>query len=387
MKRIFALVLCFVLLLTQTGLGDTFKENAPDTAVDIGFDQFTGLDDPDMLQYIEDSIYMQLVDTFDSDDYIIDDISVIYISQEYLDEVAFNTRLNIYFGYTLSELDAAFEGKRYIFTYDGIDQTVVREFVEFPDNTDEIILKNLMIGTGVILICVTVTVISAGAASGAAVAGSAKTISLIFSASAETATKMALSTAVIKSATTAVVRGYESGDLYETIRAAELSGSEGFKMGAIIGAVSGGVNESIRISKIRSKPIPSPQDSEQHVYDAYNCTRKQVSYLNRQEVNISTPNATRPDCIRYIEDHWEAIEVKNYDLIPRDHRNVLKNELLRQIEQRCNDLPADMTQRVVLDVTGRGYTQEFIQETVEWIHGFLDPVCPGIPIDVFGDVL
>lgn len=52
----------------------------------------------------------------DSSDYFVENVQAVYISQEYLDELAFNSQENVYFGYTLSELNAQFQGEKYIFT-------------------------------------------------------------------------------------------------------------------------------------------------------------------------------------------------------------------------------------------------------------------------------
>lgn len=388
MKKLTALLLCLALLVVQafSGLAEETAGIQEFRIIDEKL-VFDDLNDPELLQYLEDSVYASLDGSFASDDYIINDISVIYISQEYLEEVAFNTRANIYFGYTLAELEEEFEGNRYIFTCSNDGQTIVQEFETFPDNTNEVILKNILIGTGVILICVTVSVISGGIASGAATGGAAKTISMIFAASANSATKMAIGGTVFSAATTAVIRGIETGDMSETVRSSKLAASEGFKWGAIFGAVTGGYTEAKRIHTIKSTPVPSYQVAEDQVAEAYKYTRRQVSFLDRKEVPGNTPNATRPDGIRFIDGHWEAIEVKRYDLTMTANRDVLKKELIRQVSQRCIDLPAGMTQRIVLNVTGRGYTAEFMQEQVQWLHSFLDPIYPDIPIDVFGGAL
>lgn len=388
MKKMIALVLCLVLLTTQAGACLASAEKSNEIINYINEDtQFDSFDDPALLQYIEDSIYTYLEGSFASDDYIIEDISAVYISQEYLEEVAYNTRENVYFGYTLSEINDAFEGKRYVFTYGGEGNTIVQEFEDFPDDTDARILKNVLIGTGVILVSVAITVISGGAASGASTAGAAKTISLIFAASAKTAVQHAASGMVLGAAASAITRGIESGDPYETIRAAGLGASEGFKWGAISGAVKGGTNEALRIREIRSTKIPSFRESEEHVAEAYSCTETQVSYLGGEKVSLTTAGATRPDGIRYIDGHWEAIEVKRYNLTAEANLSVLKKELKRQIGQRCVDLPDGMTQRIVLDVTGRGYTESFMESTVSMIQDYLYPIYPDIPIDVFGAVL
>ena len=100
-------------------------------------------------------------------------------------------------------------------------------------------LKNVAIGTGVILICVTVSAVSAGVG--------APAVSMIFAASAKTGTLMALSSGGLGAISAGVVRGIQTGDFKEAIEAAALAGSEGFKWGAITGVISGGASEAIAL--------------------------------------------------------------------------------------------------------------------------------------------
>ena len=121
--------------------------------------QFTGLDDATLLTYMKDTVYNGLITELDNDVYFVENVQAVYISKEYLEEVAYNSQENIYFGYTLSELDAYFQGARYVFTLGENGETIVTQFQEYDDTYDQI-LKNVAIGTGVILICVTVSVVS-----------------------------------------------------------------------------------------------------------------------------------------------------------------------------------------------------------------------------------
>ena len=127
-----------------------------------GTPDFQGLNDPALLPYLEDTLYQELVSALDSEDYFVENVSAIYISQEYLDELAYNSQANIFFGYTLDELDAQFQGEKYVFTLGDHDETVVQPFEAYDDTMNRII-RNVAVGTGVILICVTVSVVTAGA--------------------------------------------------------------------------------------------------------------------------------------------------------------------------------------------------------------------------------
>ena len=88
---------------------------------------FSGLDDEALLRYVEDDIYDKLVNELDSEDYFVENVSAVYLSKEYLEELEYNSQSNIYFGYTVDELDQAFEGKKYVFTLGEDNTTVVRD--------------------------------------------------------------------------------------------------------------------------------------------------------------------------------------------------------------------------------------------------------------------
>ena len=143
MKKLCSLLLALVLLA-----GCALGESAP---------EFRRMGDAALLPYLENSLYEQLVSDLDSSDYFVENVQAVYISQEYLDELAFNSQENVYFGYTLSELNAQFQGEKYIFTLGENNETVVVPWTDYDDAYDRVI-RNVAIGTGVILVCVTVSV-------------------------------------------------------------------------------------------------------------------------------------------------------------------------------------------------------------------------------------
>lgn len=256
MKRILALFLSAAMLLTgcssSTSEDSTTSSQATTVAVTeevteatvqnlVWTDvekEYTEFDD-ELIAHIEDLVYMEAVQSLNSEEYFVENVSAVYISQEYLDEVAFNSQSNIYFGYTLAELDEMFEGTRYVFTLGEDGTTAVQELVEIEETDTDTIIKNVAIGTGVILICVTVSVVTAGAG--------APAVSMIFAAGAKTAAVMATSSAAFGGISAGVVRGIETGDMGEALDAAALGASEGFKWGAITGAVSGGASQAIAL--------------------------------------------------------------------------------------------------------------------------------------------
>ena len=236
MKKILALLL--IVSLLACSLPASFAEEAQLPAGSVPEAGFSGMNDPNLLRYTEDTIYENLVATLDSDEYFVENVSAVYISQEYIDELAYNSQANIYFGYTLQELAEQFQGKKYIFTLGDDGSTIVTEFEEYDDTYDRA-LKNVAIGTGVILVCVTVSLVSAGLG--------APAVSMIFSVAAQSGTKMALSGGIMGGVAAGIVTGVQTGDMDEALKAAALAGSEGFKWGAISGALAGGASEAIAL--------------------------------------------------------------------------------------------------------------------------------------------
>lgn len=248
MKRLIALLLILALLT-----GCTPKSNDAPTSTTITttantvtepiitanvVPNFTGLSDTTLHTYLEDMVYTELVTGLNNENYFVENVAVTYISKEYLEEIAYNSKENIYFGYSLSSLNEQFQGTRYIFSLGDNGETIVKEFEEYDDTFDQV-LRNVAIGTGVILLCVTVSVVSGGAG--------APAVAMIFAASAKTGAIAALSTGVVSGLAEGIVTGIETGDFDKTLKVAALAGSEGFKWGAIGGSISGGIGEAIAL--------------------------------------------------------------------------------------------------------------------------------------------
>ena len=151
---------------TETSESSVSESTTETTKADNGY---RDLSDPDLLDYIEDTAYEELVSEIDNDKYVVQNVEAIYISEEYLEELEYNSKQNIFFGYTLDEVDAQFKGDRYVFTLGDEGETVVKPFESYDETTEKII-RNVAIGTGVILVCVVITVATEGAGAPAACA-------------------------------------------------------------------------------------------------------------------------------------------------------------------------------------------------------------------------
>ncbi|WP_273397946.1 hypothetical protein [Thermophilibacter mediterraneus] len=393
-KRFIATLLSFAMTAMLAGCGGNSTSNAKEDNANAAPSQstaaappleFATMDDPDLLRYMEDSIYADLEAEL-GEDYVVENVTAVYVpfvSDEYKQELAYNSQENVYFGYTLSELDQQFQGARYIFTTDENGKTTVKEFEAYDDAYDQAI-KNVAVGTGVILICVTVSVVSGGVG--------AAPVCAVFAAAAKTGTIAALSGGVISGAAAGAVKAYETGgDMEAVAREAALKGSEGFKWGAITGALAGGVSEASALRNASkaaeaakdgatvAKSVPTPRESELAALQKFG-GKEQVTFLNGKEVAYGTKGATRPDILREVGGKLEAIEVKNYDLV--NNANGLYSELEREVTARVANLPEGSLQRVVLDVTGRGYDDVLIETIKQGIWTKLESVYPNIPIEI-----
>lgn len=233
MKKLISLLLSIVLFISFSIPANGLAEAAP-----LGTPSFQGLNDPSLLPYMEGSLYDELVNTLGSEEYFVENVQAVYISQEYLDELAFNSQFNVFFGYTNSELNEQFQGTRYVFTLGANNETVVQPFEGYDDTYDKV-LRNVAVGTGVILVCVTVSVVTAGTGTAA--------VSMIFAVAAKSGAVGALSGAALGGVSAGIVTGIQTGDMDAALKSAALAGSEGFKWGAITGAISGGASEAIAL--------------------------------------------------------------------------------------------------------------------------------------------
>ena len=334
---------------------------------------FYALDDPKLQEYVIDDLYAGLNANFDSDDYEILQISSVYISKEYLEELDYNSKSNIYFGYTLDELKEQFNGTKYVFTVGEDNKTTVKEFEFYNDNYEKMI-KNVVIGSGVILTCVTLSVATGG------------TMAIIFAASAKTAATFALSSAAISGVVAGGIEYYNTGDINKSLEKGSLEATEGYKWGAIIGAISGGTTEAYTQIKAAKELktmnfLERGSRAEARALQKYG-GREQVSFLNGNEVNSSVPGATKPDIVRIVNGHPEAMEIKNYNLNSEASKEYLYKELKRQVTSRSINLPKDYTQRIVLDVQGRNYSNQTIKSVIDGIRNACKDVYPNIPVDV-----
>lgn len=197
-----------------------------------------GLDDEALLQYVEDNLYSELVGELNSEDYFVENVEAIYYPKEYIEALVSNSQSNLYFGYTAQELNEQFQGTKYVFTLGSDRQTCVVPMETLTDDIYVKALEDVIVGSGVILVCVTVSIVSAP---------TAPAVSMIFAASATTGTSFAMESGALSFAAAAIAKGYETENFEQAMQAGIEAGGEGFKWGAITGVAYGGATEAIAL--------------------------------------------------------------------------------------------------------------------------------------------
>lgn len=283
MKRIIAVIITSAFLLTGCSIGGKNQESKTKTTTTTSISEklkFSDMKNPESLEQYKDEVYSTLINSFGNKEYYIEDIQATYVSQEYIDEINENSKENIYFGYTLSQLDEQFSGKRYVFTVDDNGKTVVKEFEKY-DDTYEQVIKNVSVGAGVILFCATVSAVTGGVTY------------IVFATAASEGTKMALSAGGISAVISGGVTYVQTGDINKSLKSAALEGSKEFKWGAILGSVAGG---------FKGKSIA--KELKKHNVTKKGLTLKEA-YKIQKELKYS------PEVIKYIGSEKEYEVYKN----------------------------------------------------------------------------
>lgn len=206
--------------------------------------EFNGPSDVNFLQYVKDATYAEAIKKLDSDKYVVENVEVTYISPEYIAELEYNSKANIYFGHTEEDLAKQFDGEQVVFTMDDKGQTSVEKFVPNGKGLDPAYKKALIktgIGVGVILVCVVVSIATEGAA---------PAVAAVFAFSAKSAAIGAAISGTTGGVLSGVVEGFRNKNFDRAAKAAAESAGDGIMWGSIFSAISGGISELRFLSKL-----------------------------------------------------------------------------------------------------------------------------------------
>ena len=240
MRRLLTALLCACLVLSGCATTPSSETQIVEPVSYHYPDEYASPADPEIAEGLEESVYASLREALNSEDFLIDEVEVAYVSQEYLDELQYNSQENVFFGYTLPEIRDYFEGVPYVFTVEN-GVTVVKPFEDYDDTWEQVAV-NVATGTGVIAVCATVTVL-------APAVGAPTAVTAIFTFASGGAVSGAVVDAAISGVFTGITTGVQTGDIEQAIKAAALSASEDYKCGAIIGAAAAGAAEGVGLLK------------------------------------------------------------------------------------------------------------------------------------------
>ena len=248
----------------------------------------------ELLEYVESFVYADLADTLDPEMCIIEEVSATYVSKEYLEELEYNSHANVFFGYNLDDINKIYQGTRYVFTLGDSGSTTVEEFEEFQKDTIEKIIKDIIVGSSIILVTVVLTIATKHYAIGRE---SSKAIRYIYTISKEAARKSvtnAISLSVIGGTTSAIAEAYETGDFENIMESTFLGVSEGFSMGAMFGVVEG-IASGIFIKGNRCYFKPGTEQAKKYP-DGVKITKDKngAEYLRFEEYAINTVKFDMP---------------------------------------------------------------------------------------------
>ncbi len=195
---------------------------------------------------------------------------------------------------------------------------MVIPFEKYSDDTYGKILRNVAIGAGVILICVTVSSLTVTAA---------PAVSMIFAMAAETGAAYARSGAVIGFISSAVIHYLETGDLEESFKEGLLAGSEGFKVGAIVGSIEGAAFEISFLHKWHKKTNISWNDAARIQRESKYSLDFLQSVHSMEEYNVYKEAGLR----EYYVDGQHVLLPKDFDFDYVDPRTGMTNrDLMRK---------------------------------------------------------
>ena len=221
-KKIFYfLLICIVLLPSLLACSSANNQNQENSKTKYTNTRINNVEEVDKsnLSYLvseslENSKYPVLVE----------DIAIQTMSQEYYEELEFNSQENIYFGHTESQLLQMFDTAKYSFTVNSNGKTIVGLDSDlFTEDYLTKAMKNVAIGSGVIIVCASVSVV---------LSGGATTPMAIMIVAGQLTTEAALASA-ISGVVTAGISKFNGESNEKILENTITSASEGFKYAAI----------------------------------------------------------------------------------------------------------------------------------------------------------
>ncbi len=233
-SKFIAFPLCFALALQGCGVpaqsSTTNEEPATQETAQTTEDN-RKISDASFVENLQDSVYNLIVDDLDENGNTqqleVQEVKAVYLSKEYIEQYSFNSKETKFFGSTLGELEAKFGDQKYVFDIDENGKTVCHAVDDFNDTFDQV-TKVALVGTGVIIISVTIVCATGGAPVTALVACTGSSAGAITANQAHIALMAA----------SAAVAIFDDGDVGNAAKGIAFDTGSDFIMQAIGGATS-----------------------------------------------------------------------------------------------------------------------------------------------------
>ncbi|AGK70338.1 Uncharacterised protein [Streptococcus cristatus] len=221
-KKIFHfLLICIVLLpslLACSSVNNQNQENSKTKDTNTRINNVEEVDKSNLSYLVSESLENSKYPV------LVEDIAIQTMSQEYYEELEFNSQENIYFGHTENQLLQMFDTAKYSFTVNSNGETIVGLDSDlFTEDYLTKAMKNVAIGSGVIIVCASVSVV---------LSGGATTPMAIMIVAGELTTEAALAS-VISGVVTAGIAKFNGESNEKILENTITSASEGFKYAAL----------------------------------------------------------------------------------------------------------------------------------------------------------
>ncbi len=245
MKKLFNIIIAFILSVSFCVMAASCKHDyvgIPDSGNNEPQYTVTTLSDVTSKesQYMISEILQDDLEEYNNGiEYYVEYVQSKYWSQEYIEELYYNSLKNDYFGYDYDEICSAMGDTNWCFTVMDGKTTVI----EVPQQSDMLaqLVKKVAIGTGIIVVCAVVSVVSGGVG--------AAPVACFFAGAAKGALAGAISSGLIGSAIGGLVQGVKTHSFEEAMKGAAEGFGNGFMWGAIAGAITGGLTSGSCFSK------------------------------------------------------------------------------------------------------------------------------------------
>lgn len=162
MKKLTALLLALCIFLNGCSVRNDNPQSSVHERVSGAFQTVSDAENSatEMPGFFDSEFYSEVESVFESCDLTIENIQLQFLSKEYIEELDYNTRENIFFGELLSDLNESYGDKKFIFTLEN-GETVTREFEKYEDIIGDILLE-IAVDAALILMEVTISIVTDG---------------------------------------------------------------------------------------------------------------------------------------------------------------------------------------------------------------------------------